>query len=82
MRIIPTIYRAAANRIILSCPKPPIRRNSRELHLPGIGVVRTTKSIDHSWDMSSFKIVERVDKRTVPGERDSYQQTGEATYEE
>ncbi len=35
--------RAAANRIILSCPKPPIRRNSRELYLPGIGVV--------TWDM-------------------------------
>ncbi len=72
MRIIPITSRAAANRIILSCPKPPIRRNSCELHLPGIGVVRTTKPIDHSWDMSSFKIVERVDKRTVPGERDSH----------
>ncbi len=68
MRIILIMSRAAVNRIILSCPKPPKRRGPRELHLPGIGVVRTTKPIDHSWNMRSFKIVER--KRTVPGERE------------
>ncbi len=39
---------------------PPIRCGSRELYLPGIGVVRTTKTIDRSLDMHSFKIVERV----------------------
>ncbi len=57
------------DRIILSYMSPPIRRGSHELYLPGIGVARTTKPIYHYWDMSSFKLVARTDKRTIPGER-------------
>ncbi len=53
-------HRRDNDRVILSCVCPPIRRGSRELYLPGIGVVRTTKPIDRSLDMRSFKIVERV----------------------
>ncbi len=55
-------HRRDNNSVILSCVSPPIRRGSHELYLPGIGVVRATKPIDHSRDMRSFKIVERVNK--------------------
>ncbi len=56
------LHRRDNDRIILSCVGPPIRRGEFELGLCGFGVVRTTKPIDRSLDMRSFKIVERVDK--------------------
>ena len=60
--ILITCHTGVTDRIILSCVRPPIRRGEFELDLCSFGVGRTTKPIDHSLDMRSFRIVERVTK--------------------
>ena len=65
-------YRRKDGRIILSSVRPPAKKDTHLVFVPGYGTVETTKPVDPAWEMRSFKIVDVTDKvtrRTTPSDR-------------
>ena len=62
-------FRRKDGRIIISSVKPPTRKGTFQLYIPGFGMVQTKDQIDPDWDMKSFKIVDVTPEIHTPAFR-------------